>query len=84
MRLRAIYFALVFAVTPWWVYERSPHHRPWGYWRHLIENLKIAGRWSSFRETAKDREDEIRLNVGRSVLRPFVRGGRFAAVERVA
>lgn len=77
LRLRAIYFALVFGLVPWWVYERTPHHAPWGYWRHLVGNLGIVWRWVTFTETAKDHADEARLNAGRPVLWPFVRCGRW-------
>lgn len=78
VRMRAVYFALVFGLTPWWVYEPSPHHAPWGYGRHLIENLGIASRWITFSETAKDHEDEGRINAGRPLLCPFVRCARWA------
>ena len=61
MRLRAIVKALYYGIAPWWLYEDESHYNC-GYLRHLAMNIALAGRWLTFRETAKDREFEEAVN----------------------
>lgn len=69
--MRSMYFALLFGLAPTRLYEDTPHYRPWSYWHHLRQNLCILLRWATFRETAKDCEDELRINSRRSIIHPF-------------
>jgi hypothetical protein len=62
MRLRAIACALFYGIAPWQLYEDEPHYRPWGYWRHLGENLAYAWSWMTFRETEQDHRFERAVN----------------------
>lgn len=63
MRRRAIACALWFGMLPWWLYEAECHYRPWGWWRHLVHNLRYAWAWATWRETAKDWLFEIEANA---------------------
>lgn len=58
IRFRAIVKALFYAIVPWWAYERTCHHAGWTYRQHAAENLHLAWRWCTRRETQDDRAFE--------------------------
>jgi hypothetical protein len=62
MRRRAITCCAFYGLVPWRLYEDECHYRPWGYWRHLRENLAYATRWLLFAETDDDRKFEREVN----------------------
>ncbi len=62
-RIRAICCCLFYGLSPWQLYEEECHYRPWGYWRHLRENLAYGVRWLLFVETDEDREFESSVNA---------------------
>lgn len=57
MRAKIIGRALWYGLVPSYFYEDSPHYSC-GYWRHLMVNLAMAGRWLVGRENDGDREFE--------------------------
>lgn len=63
MRFRAIGCAIFYGVVPSWLYEDTPHYAPWGYWRHLWENVAYGLRWLTFRETGEDGRFEAEVNA---------------------
>lgn len=63
MRPRAIASCLFYGLAPWQLYEDECHYAPWGYWRHLWENVVYGVRWLTFRETAEDWEFEREVNA---------------------
>jgi hypothetical protein len=62
MRLRAIGCCLYYGLVPWQLYEDQCHYAPWGYWRHLRENLIYGLRWLTFRDRPEDRAFEVQVN----------------------
>jgi hypothetical protein len=62
VRARAIYFALVYGLRPWWMYESESHYAPMSYRQHLAMNLGVIWRWSTGRETEDDRHFERAVN----------------------
>jgi hypothetical protein len=55
-RLREVGKGLFYGLAPWWLYERECHYAGWSYREHLAENLRLAWRWATWRETKGDRE----------------------------
>jgi hypothetical protein len=64
MRLRSIAFALFYGLAPSSVYEAKCHYAC-SYLEHLVLNLRLAGRWLTFRETFEDVEFEREVNAPR-------------------
>lgn len=58
MRIRAVARGLFYGLLPWRLYERECHYAGNSYWWHLRENLRLALRWASWRETKEDRQFE--------------------------
>jgi hypothetical protein len=60
-RIQAIWFCFWYGIRPWWMYEKTKHHRG-TYFDHLIANINYAKSWIRNKDDASDRGYESVVN----------------------